>query len=211
MDVGSRIKQRRKQLKMSVDRLAEVIGKNRATIYRYESGDIENMPIEALEPIAKALNVSPAYLMGWEDEKEEIMSEYTFIPASISAGDPIDVESINASDTSLIKIPDSLMGKWAGQSDIYMMRINGESMNKIIPHGSVIGVKQMDPCNISDGDIVLYSEDNGYSVKRLYKRNGYFVFRPDSKDDNFIDNVIPADSPALKIHGKVVMYIIEMA
>lgn len=211
MDVGYRIKQRRKQLKMSADRLGEVIGKNRATIYRYESGDIENMPIEALEPIAKALNVSPAYLMGWEDDKEEIMSEYTFIPASISAGDPIDVESIDAEDTSIIKVPDALMGKWAGQSDIFMMRINGESMNKIIPHGSVIGVKKMNPINLSDGDIVLYSEDNGYSVKRFYRRNGSFIFRPDSTDNSFIDNMVPEDSPTLKIYGKVVVYIIELA
>ena len=58
-------------MKMSADKLAEKIGKNRATVYRYEKDEIENMPYDVLEPIAEALNVSPAYLMGWE-EKEKL-------------------------------------------------------------------------------------------------------------------------------------------
>ena len=48
--------------------LATRLNKNRATIYRYENGDIEDMPITVLEPLAKALNTTPAYIMGWEEE-----------------------------------------------------------------------------------------------------------------------------------------------
>lgn len=66
MDIGKRIKQRRIELGLDVDELAVKIGKSRATIYRYENGDIENMPTTVLEPIAKALETTPAYLMGWE-------------------------------------------------------------------------------------------------------------------------------------------------
>lgn len=65
MNTGDRIKQRRIELGLSVDDLAEKIGKSRATIYRYENGDIENMPIPILEPLAKALDTTPADLMGW--------------------------------------------------------------------------------------------------------------------------------------------------
>lgn len=65
MTIGERIKERRKQLGLTVDELAERLGKNRATIYRYESNDIEKLPTTVLEPLAKALDVTPAYLMGW--------------------------------------------------------------------------------------------------------------------------------------------------
>ena len=65
MNTGDRIKQRRIELGLSVDDLAEKIGKSRATIYRYENGDIENMPTPILEPLAKALDTTPADLMGW--------------------------------------------------------------------------------------------------------------------------------------------------
>lgn len=70
MSIGNRIKKRRKEMKMSADKLAEKIGKNRATVYRYEKDEIENMPYDVLEPIAEALNVSPAYLMGWEEKEK---------------------------------------------------------------------------------------------------------------------------------------------
>lgn len=68
MTVGERIKNRREKIGMTVDKLAEKLGKNRATIYRYERGDIEKLPIEILEPISRALDVSPGCLMGWTDE-----------------------------------------------------------------------------------------------------------------------------------------------
>lgn len=70
MRIGERIKQRRLELGYTADALAKLLNKNRATIYRYENGDIENMPIDVLEPLAKALNTTPAYLMGWTDSQQ---------------------------------------------------------------------------------------------------------------------------------------------
>lgn len=66
MKIGERIKERRKELNLSVDDVAKKLNKNRATIYRYESNEIENLPINILEPLSKVLNTTPAYLMGWK-------------------------------------------------------------------------------------------------------------------------------------------------
>ena len=66
MSVAKRIKARRKELKLSADTVAEAIGKDRSTIFRYERGDIDKVPIEVLKPLAEALQTTPAYLMGWE-------------------------------------------------------------------------------------------------------------------------------------------------
>lgn len=66
MNVGSRIKKRRTELGLSVEDVAKMLNKNRATIYRYESNDIENLPLSILEPLSKILQTTPAFLMGWE-------------------------------------------------------------------------------------------------------------------------------------------------
>lgn len=68
MLTGKRIKERRLELGMSADDLAEILGKNRATIYRYEGDEIENFPVSIIEPLAKALLTTPEYLMGWTDD-----------------------------------------------------------------------------------------------------------------------------------------------
>lgn len=68
MTVGERIKERRISLGKSAEEIADQLGKNRATVYRYESNDIENLPAKVLPPLAKALGTTPAYLMGWTDD-----------------------------------------------------------------------------------------------------------------------------------------------
>lgn len=208
MNVGEKIKARRKQLKMSVDDLAARLGKNRATIYRYENSEIENMPLEILEPLAKVLRVTPAYLMGWEVEEKTINGEYPFFPTAISAGLPINVEAITNAER--ISIPDSIMGKHAGSSDIFITRVNGESMNRVIPDESLIAVKPIELSTLKDGDIVVYSDDGSYSVKRYYRDDTRIIFRPDSNDSRFYDYISNIDNENLKIHGKVVLYIVEL-
>jgi transcriptional regulator with XRE-family HTH domain len=66
MTTGEKIRSLRIAQGITVDLLAEKLGKNRATVYRYENGEIENMPINILKPIAEALHTTPAYLMGWD-------------------------------------------------------------------------------------------------------------------------------------------------
>lgn len=70
MTVGQRIQTRRKELEMSAAELGRRIGKNRATVFRYENGDIEKLPVDVLKPIAEALSTTPEYLMGWDDEEK---------------------------------------------------------------------------------------------------------------------------------------------
>lgn len=80
MTTGEKIRTRRKQLGMTVDDLAAKLGKNRATIYRYESDAIE-MPASLLKPLADALDTMPDDLMDWdallasESERREMVRE----------------------------------------------------------------------------------------------------------------------------------------
>lgn len=71
MTNGDRIKQRRLELGLSVDEVAAKLGKNRATVYRYENNDIGDLPTVILEPLSKILDCTPAYLMGWEKIEEK--------------------------------------------------------------------------------------------------------------------------------------------
>ena len=67
MTIGERIKNRRIELGMSVDDLARALGKNRATVYRYESNYIQSYKPDVLAALAKALNTVPSYFYGYDD------------------------------------------------------------------------------------------------------------------------------------------------
>jgi len=66
---GERIRARRKELGITADVLAEKVDVSRSTIFRWENGFIEKMPIDKLVPIARVLQTTVGYLMGWDDEK----------------------------------------------------------------------------------------------------------------------------------------------
>ena len=52
MDIGERIKTRRKEIGLSAEQVADQLKVSPATIYRYESSDIANMRIDKLEPVS---------------------------------------------------------------------------------------------------------------------------------------------------------------
>lgn len=73
-DIMKRMKARREELNMSYQTLSEKVDISKSTLQRYETGYIKNMPVDKLEEIANALEISPLYLMGWEEKEISQMS-----------------------------------------------------------------------------------------------------------------------------------------
>lgn len=69
MSLGDKIRNRRNQLGMTQDDLAMALKVKRQTIHKYESGITTNLPLGRVQELADALDVSPAYLMGWNEKK----------------------------------------------------------------------------------------------------------------------------------------------
>ena len=59
MNINEKIKQRRLQLGLNANDVAEALGISRATLYRYESHEIEKLPISVVEPLAEILGTTP--------------------------------------------------------------------------------------------------------------------------------------------------------
>lgn len=69
-ETGKRIKTRRKELNISATVLAERLGLSKATIHRYENGDIKNIKMPVLESLSEVLMVNPSWLIGKTDIKD---------------------------------------------------------------------------------------------------------------------------------------------
>ncbi|WP_225422753.1 helix-turn-helix domain-containing protein [Lacticaseibacillus suibinensis] len=62
------LKQRRINAGLSAEELAKRIGVSKTTIYRYESGEIEKMPVNVLNKLANELNINPFFVLGIDDD-----------------------------------------------------------------------------------------------------------------------------------------------
>lgn len=87
MSIGERIKNRRLDLGMTQSELARKVGyTSRSTINKIEK-DGHGMSQDKIVAIAKALNTTPSYLMGWEDDdvatltamQEETMARFLLL------------------------------------------------------------------------------------------------------------------------------------
>ena len=68
MSKGKKIKLLREALNMTQTELAQKTKSSKQTIYKYENDIITNIPSDKIMALAKALNTTPMYLMGWSDE-----------------------------------------------------------------------------------------------------------------------------------------------
>lgn len=177
MSISKRIKARRQELGISVEELAIRIGKNKATIYRYENGDIGKVPYDVLEPLSEALDVSIGYLVGSDDTTEERPLPSNLIPitkvnripvvGTIAAGKPITAtENID----SYIVLNDEYKADFA-------LRIKGDSMiDAGINDGDLALIIKDRP--IDNGDIYAVMIDGDATLKKVYKNDDYLTLQP---------------------------------
>lgn len=219
MTIGEIIKTRRNELGLSVDEVAKRIGKDRSTVYRYESNDITKIPVTILEPLAKILNITPTALMGCTNNhstknttnSDNLMpsSWYIHIPSSVSLKQVENHKDLQ--NFPRISIPDAMMGKYAKNPNIVFMHVEEESLNHVIAKGSAIAVMMgITRKTLQNGDIIIASTTkNGYIINRYYDfpEKRQIILAPDSSDPSFFPILIPYDTTnSLCIFGKVVLY-----
>lgn len=203
--LGENIKYLRTRHGLTQPQLAEIAGASSATtISKWESN--ENSPNgRSLVTLCNYFGVSSDDLLGLTDGiSHQAQTEYIFLPTTISAGLPLNVDGISEHET--IALPDDMLGKWAGQKDILILKVSGDSMDKLMKDGSLIAVKPTPLENIKDGDIVVFSNrHHEYGVKRYVRRGDKLIFKPESFNDEH-DEQHYSDSDQIEIHGKVVMW-----
>ncbi len=75
MTLGEKIRYLRKARGMTQQELAEKLHTTKQTIGKYEQGIVTNLPLSRIDELAQALSTTPAYLMGWEEDKDYTSSK----------------------------------------------------------------------------------------------------------------------------------------
>jgi len=177
---GARMQERRKELGISADTLAEHLGVSRSTIFRYENGDIEKVPANLLSDIAKFLRTSEAFLMGWEDTSE----------ASIGNIHPIELKRFPLLGEIACGIPtyaneDRESYVMAG-TDIdadFCLKAKGDSMiNARIYDGDIVFIRKQDIVNNGEIAAVVVNNDSEATLKRFfyYRERATLILRSEN-------------------------------
>ena len=197
----NKIKELRKEKKITQDKLAKDLKIARSTLAMYEINKSE--PDQAtLIKIADFFGVSVDYLLGHdvsEDEKRihaiggfNVPDKYLIpIVGQVVAGKPVEA-------------PENIEGyvyiEQKNAQDYFALRVSGDSMiNAGIVPGSLLIVRKQNAA--LSGDIVVASVDGESTVKR-YKENAGAVFL--MPENSAYSPILITEKTALYIFGKVV-------
>ena len=173
MKIGERIRAERRRLKMSQDEVAVALETTKQAIYKYEKGIVENIPPEKVERMAELFGVTPAYLIGWSEDKSEEES-IPDLPESLRG---------ELRPISVIHLP--VLGNVACGEPIYAteeretcvcaggvdadfcLTAHGDSMvNARIFDGDLLFVKKQEI--VDDGEIAVVLIEDEATVKRVF-------------------------------------------
>lgn len=156
--------------------------------------------------ISEVLNVNKDWLMGYDVpiDKDTIninsdISIKTYpIPlyGQISAGQPNWAEECLE---GYLPIAPELMGIIEPQ-EYFFLRVNGESMNKIMKNGSFALIHKQDYVENGEIAVVLVNGDNA-TIKKFTKQGDLVVLEPESNDSSFQAQIYDKRTP-IKIIGK---------
>lgn len=204
MTIGERIKAARVKKGYSQTELAELLGyKSRSSINKIEK-EGRDIPRSIIVRLAELLDVTPAYLMGWEEEsifdkypQIEPVPEMRKVPllGAIACGKPIYKE-----ENEWISLPTDIKAD-------FCLRCEGDSMiNARIHDGDIVFIKSCP--EVENGQIAAVSIDNEATLKRVYyyKDKNKLVLSPENPNyEPFVYMNEELDN--IRILGKAVMFL----
>ena len=182
MTIGERIKKKRIESGFSQVDFANKIDVSKQTLYKYENNIITNIPSDKIEAISKVLNLSPMYIMGWEDLEQPTPKSNGYptvrIPVlgDVAAGVPI------LAQQDIVGYED-IPADMAKTGEYFGLKIKGDSMEPKIHDNDIVIVKSMS--NAENNDIVIAMINNEAVCKRLVKYTNSLVLR--SLNSNYDD------------------------
>lgn len=205
MDFKDKIKFNREKLGYTLEELSKLVGVSAPTIQRYESGEIKNVRRDKISKLAKALNISPAYLMGWEDENSDPILEN--IPGIIT---PVKLKKIPILGTIACGKPILAEENYDGYFMIdenlpysdFVLRAKGDSMiDANIHEGDLVFFRKQN--DVDNGTIAAVLIEDEATLKRVNKSNGTLILQPCNTNYNPII-INKSDNKKVLILGQMV-------
>ena len=161
--------------------LEKLTGISRSSLQRYANGVTAKIPIDAIQIIAKAVDVEAEYILGWDDKtnptniKKQQDEQATPLPQTNVFMRPV-YDSISAGFGAVAQdVPVEYMPTYItcpSEQDKYIwINVHGDSMSPLIDDGSKILVKKQSSVDSGQIAAVLIDDEEAVVKKVLYNDN----------------------------------------
>lgn len=167
MEMSERIKERRIFMGFTQEELGEKLGLQKSAIAKYENGRVENIKRSVIANMARVLECSPSYLMGWDEEEKIIKLDNAYqiglrrfpLLGEIACGTP---KYANEDRESYIMAGTDI------DAD-FCLKAKGDSMvNARIHDGDIVFIRKQDIVDNGEIAAVVVNNNSEATLKRFY-------------------------------------------
>lgn len=184
MTVGDRIRLVRLEQDVTQQELADYIGVSKQAVYKYENNIVTNIPTDKVDAIARKLNVSPAYLMGWEEQQKEKTEKA--VPVDAAPYDPQNVAPLLGTVRAGLPMfaEENIEGyipiRQTDGARYFWLNVRGDSMNAAgMDEGDQILVREQPEVENGQLAVVLVNGNEG-TVKYFRQEGDIIILTPKS-------------------------------
>lgn len=160
-EMGIKMREKRKDLRLTLDDVAAEVKVAKSTIQRYEAGKIETPKIPVVREIAKALGVSSKWLLGTEDKASEDQ-EFTYIPVLGEVAAGLGAWADNRIEDYIIE------GALKEDREHIYLKVVGDSMYPEFHEGDYVLVDCVPVVESGSFAVVIVDNENGVVKKVVY-------------------------------------------
>ena len=166
--MDSFIKQRRKELGITLEDIGRYVGVSKATVQRWETGSISNMRRDRIKKLSEILQVSPDMLLAEGAAEECVNPAVVKIPVigTVAAGIPIAAQE---DITGWEEVPQ----EWTRNATLFALKLKGDSMEPRMAAGDIVVVKQQS--DVESGEIAIVMVDSEATCKKVVKHSDGIV------------------------------------
>lgn len=191
------IKWLRERKNLTQEEVAERVGVTKATVSKWEKGDIENMKRDKIAKLSKVFEISPLELLGMDIPKNAIsVGDIVRIPVLgyITYGEPILADE-NVTEYREVFNNDLPKG------NLFFLQAKDDSMEPKIPDGSYVMLRKQPDVESGEIAAVIVNGDNEATLKRVRKLDDIILL--EALNEKYAPYIINENNPA-RIIGKAV-------
>ena len=190
------IRERRKELNITLEEIGEYVGVSKATVQRWETGGIANMRRDRIKKLSEILRIEPEQLLGATQQSKPVFVKIPVL-GSVAAGVPVTAQE---NILGYEEVP----AEWVENDSIFALKLKGDSMEPRMLSGDVVIVRKQEHIESGEIAVVMVGEEEATCKKVAKHTDGIVLISNNPKYEPMFFTSKEIEQLPVRILGKVI-------
>ena len=190
------IRDRRKELNITLEEIGDYVGVSKATVQRWETGGIANMRRDRIKKLSEILQLDPDVFIGVEQTNQPAFVKVPVL-GRVAAGVPVTAQEDIVGYEEVPK-------EWTENATIFALTLKGDSMEPRMANGDTVIVRKQDDVESGEVAIVMVGDEEATCKKVVKHSDSIVLISNNAKYAPMFFTLKDIEEKPVKILGRVI-------